>query len=158
AAVITWGVVRKNAPSEVNFTRVKRQTLISTLPTNGKAEPIEWQAVRAAAAGLVSRVPVQEGQTVAQGAILAELTDPALQADIDAAQAKVAEARVNLTALEAGGKPVEVADIENSLARARFSLENEQKELAALRRLQAKQAATPVEVQAAADKLHQTEM
>ena len=158
AAVIAWGIVRKNAPPEINFTRVRRQTLVSTLPTNGKAEPIEWQAVRAAAAGLVSRVPVQEGQTVAQGAVLAELTDPSLQADIEAAEAKVAEARVGLAALEAGGRPSELAEIDNDMARARFDLQKEQQEHEVLKRLQAKQAVTAVEVQAAADKVHQTEL
>lgn len=158
AAVIAWGIVRKNAPLQVNFARVRRQTLVSTLPTNGKVEPIEWQAVRSVAAGLVSRVPVQEGQSVARGAILAELTDPGLQADVDAAQAKVDEARVNLAALESGGRPSERAEIENSLARARFNLSAEQKEYAALQRLQAKQAATPADVQAALDKVRQTEI
>ena len=158
AAVIAWGIVRKNAPPEVNFTQVHRQTLVSTLPTNGKAEPIEWQAVRAAAAGLVSRVPVQEGQTVLKGAVLAELTDPSLQADIEAAEAKVAETRVNLAALQAGGKPSELVDIDNSLARARFDRQREQKEYDALKRLQAKQAATAVEVEAAADKMRQTDL
>lgn len=157
AAVIAWGIVRKNAPPQVNFTRVRRQTLVSTLPTNGKAEPIEWQAVRAGAAGLVSRVPVQEGQTVAKGAIIAELTDPTLQADIDAAEAKVNESRANLAALETG-RPAEQTDVENSLARARFDLQKEQKEYEALKRLQAKQAATAVEVQAAADKVRQSEL
>ncbi|SPE33422.1 Efflux transporter, RND family, MFP subunit [Candidatus Sulfopaludibacter sp. SbA3] len=157
-AVITWGIVRKNAPPEVKFTRARRQTLVSTLPTNGKAEPIEWQAVRTAAAGLVSRVPVQGGQTVAAGAVLAELTDPSLQADIEAAQAKVTEVRVSLAALEAGGKPSELTEIDNSLARARFDLQKEQKEYETLQRLQAKQAVTAVEVQAAADKMHQTEI
>lgn len=157
AAVIAWGIVRKSAPPEVNFTHVRRQTLVSTLPTNGKAEPIEWQAVRAAAAGLVSRVPVQEGQTVAKGAILTELTDASLQADIDAAQAKIDESRANLAALEAG-RPADQTDLENSLARARFDLQKEQKEYEALTRLQAKQAAAAVEVQTAADKVRQTEL
>lgn len=158
AAVIAWGIVRKNAPPEVNFTHVRRQTLVSTLPTNGKAEPIEWEAVRAATAGLVSRVPVQEGQSVAQGAVLAELSDPSLQADIEAAQAKVNEARISLAALEAGGKPSELVEIDNSLAQARFDAQKEQKEYDTLRRLQARQAVTAVDVQAAADKMRQTEI
>jgi HlyD family secretion protein len=158
AVLIIWGIVQKNAPPVVNFTRVRRQTLVSTLPTNGKAEPIEWQAVRAAGAGLVSRVPVQEGQTVAKDAVLAELTDPSLQADIEAAEAKVAEARVALSALEAGGKPSELAEIDTSLARARFELQKEQKEYDTLKRLQARQAVTAVDVQAAADKLRQSEI
>ena len=158
AAVIAWGIVRKNAPPEVGFARVRRQTLVSTLPTNGKAEPIEWQAVRAAAAGLVSRVPVQEGESVAPGAVLAELTDPSLQADIEAAEAKVAEARISLSALEGGGKPSEIVEIDNSLAGAQFELDKARKEHEALVRLQSKQAVTAMDVQAAADKVRQTEL
>ena len=64
AAVIVWGILRKGEPPKVNFARVKRQTLVSTLPTNGKAEPSEWQAVRAETAGVVTRAPVEDGQTV----------------------------------------------------------------------------------------------
>ena len=158
AAVIGWGVFRKNAPPQVNFTRVKRTTLVSTLPTNGKAEPFEWQAVHAETAGLVSQVAVREGQRVAKGAELAVIVDPSLQADVAAGEAKVAEARANLAALEAGGKPAELAAIENNLARARFDLQEHQKEYGALQRLAEKQAAAPVDVQAAQDKVRQSEI
>jgi HlyD family secretion protein len=158
AAVIGWGVFRKTAPPQVSFARVKRETLVSTLSTNGKAEPFEWQAVRAETAGLVSQVAVREGQRVAKGAVLAAIVDPSLQADVAAGEAKVAEARANLAALEAGGKPAELAGIENNLARARFDLQQHQKEYDALRRLAEKQAATPQDVQAAQDKARQSEI
>jgi HlyD family secretion protein len=158
AAVIGWGVFRKNAPPQVNFTRVKRTTLVSTLSTNGKAEPFEWQAVHAETAGLVSRVAVREGERVAQGAALAVIVDPALAADVAAGEAKVAEARANLAAFEAGGKPAELAGIENNLARARFDLQQHQKEYGTLRRLAEKQAAVPVDVEAAQDKVRQSEI
>ena len=158
AAVIGWGIFRKTAPPQVSFTRVKRTTLVSTLSTNGKAEPFEWQAVHAETAGLVSQVAVREGQRVAQGAVLAVIVDPSLAADVAAGEAKVAEARANLAALEAGGKPSELAGIENSLARARFDLQQHQKEHDALQRLAEKQAATPVDVQAALDKVRQSEI
>ena len=158
AAVIGWGVFRKNAPPQVNFTRVKRTTLVSTLSTNGKAEPFEWQAVHAETAGLVSRVAVREGERVAKGAALAVIVDPSLAADVAAGEAKVAEARANLAALEAGGKPSELAGIENSLARARFDLQQHQKEYDALRRLAEKQAAVRVDVDAAHDKVRQSEI
>ena len=91
-AVIGWGIFRKNTPPAVNFSRVKRETLVSTLPTNGKVEPIQWQAVSAQAAGLVTRVDAVEGGAVANGGLLAATTDPSLQADIDTAKARVAEA------------------------------------------------------------------
>ena len=145
AAVIVWGVLRKSDPPKVRFARVVRQTLVSTLPTNGKVEPAVWQAVRAETGGVVSRAPVEDGQAVAAGAVLAEITDPTLQAEIDAAQAKLNEARANLASQEAGGKPAEFTDIDNSLARAQLNLVEEQKILASLQRLVAQHAATQQE-------------
>lgn len=156
-AVIAWGIVRKSRPPVVNFGRVTRQTLVSTLPTNGKVEPYQWQAVRAETAGLVSRVPVHLGQSVAKGAVIAEMSDPALASDVEAAEARVAEARANLAALEEGGRSADQADIANSLAQARLDLDRERKEAETLTRLVQKQAATPMEAQAAADKVRQTE-
>jgi HlyD family secretion protein len=158
AAIIVWGVLRKGDPPKVNFARVKRQTLVSTLPTNGKVEPSVWQAVRAETAGIVSRAPVEDGRTVAAGDVLAAIADPSLQAEIDAAQAKLNEARANLASQEAGGKPAEFTDIENSLARARFNLEQAQKTLATLERLVARHAATQQEADAARDKVQQSEL
>jgi multidrug efflux pump subunit AcrA (membrane-fusion protein) len=158
AAVIGWGIFRKTAPPQVSFTRVKRTTLVSTLPTNGKAEPMEWQAVHAETAGLVSQVMVREGERVAKGAVLAAIADPSLAADVAAGEAKVAEARANLAALEAGGKASELAGIENNLARARFDLQQHQKEYDTLRRLAEKQAAVPVDVEAAQDKVRQSQI
>ena len=158
AAVIVWGVLRRSDPPKVSFARVKRQTLVSTLPTNGKVEPSVWQAVRAETGGVVSRAPVEDGQTVAAGAVLASIADPSLQAEIDAAQAKLNEARANLASKEAGGKPAEFTDIENNLARARFDLAQAQKTLASLERLVPQHAATQQEADAARDKAQQSEL
>ena len=114
--------------------------------------------MRAEAAGLVSRVPVQNGSRVAEGAMLAELTDPEVQAAIDSATARVSEAQANLQLLQSGGKSEELSEIENSLSRARFDLDTEQRELDAVKRLVAKQAATPMEERAAADKVRATQI
>jgi HlyD family secretion protein len=158
AAAIGWGLLRKSKPPLVAFARAGRQHLVGTLPTNGKVEPLEWQAVRAESAALVVRVPVHEGDRVAQGAVLAETSDPTLQAGLESAQARVAEARAALDALEQGGRPAEVAQIDSSLARARFDLATQTKEYQALQRLEQEQAATRLEVQTAADKVHALEL
>ncbi|MGA2119528.1 MAG: efflux RND transporter periplasmic adaptor subunit [Bryobacteraceae bacterium] len=158
AAAIGWGLLRKSKPPLVAFARAGRQQLVGTLPTNGKVEPLEWQAVRAESAALVVRVPVHEGDRVAQGAVLAETSDPTLQAGLESAQARVAEARAALDALEQGGRPAEVAQIDSSLARARFDLATQTKEYQALQRLEQEQAATRLEVQTAADKVHALEL
>ena len=66
-AAVGWGDLRKSAPPKISFTQVKRTTLVSTLPTNGKVEPFDWQAVRAERAGILSRVNVRDGEAVAKG-------------------------------------------------------------------------------------------
>src|ERR1035438_6473415 len=52
----------------------------------------------------------------------------------------------------------EFADIENNMARARFDLEQAEKTLATLERLEARHAATQQEADAARDKVHQSEL
>jgi HlyD family secretion protein len=101
---------------------------------------------------------VEDGQSIAAGAVMATISDPTLQGDIEAAQAKVNEARANLSALEAGGKPADFTDIENNLTRARFDLAQARKTLASLERLAQQRAATQQEVDAARDKAQQYEL
>ncbi len=158
AGVLTLGLLRKNQPPRVPVAAVRRQTLVSTLPTNGKVEPYEWEAVRAETAGVVRSVGVRDGQTVARGQMLASISDPALAADVEAAQAKVAEAQAALSGLEAGGRPADLADIENRLARARYDLHQANEDYESLRRLAEKNAATRVDVQAARDRVRQAEL
>jgi HlyD family secretion protein len=153
-----WGILRKSDPPKVAFARVKRQTLVSTLPTNGNVEPSVWQAVRAETGGVVGPAPVENGQAVAAGTVMAVISDASLQAGIDTAQAKLDEARANLASQEAGGKPAEFTDIGNLLARAEFDLAQARKSLAALERLVAQHAATQQEADAAREKVQQSEL
>jgi HlyD family secretion protein len=158
AAAIVWGILHKSEPPRVAFAQVQRQTLVSTIPTNGKVEPFEWQAMHADAAGPVVKVDVREGDTVSSGAVVVTLGDPAIDSEIDAVEARLAEARAGLAALEAGGRPAEFADIDNQLARARAQLEDQTTELNTLRRLVEKRAATAQEMQAAQAKIGQTQL
>ncbi len=146
AALAWWAYHRGNQPPQVPFGKVVRETLVSTLPTNGRVEPIEWQAVRVEQPGIVGKVPVQEGQQVARGATLAILSDSGLQSELNAAEARVAQARADLATLDAGGKQMDLATIDGDLARLRAQQEHDEKERATLERLVAKQAATQVEL------------
>jgi HlyD family secretion protein len=154
-AVIAWGLLKRNTPPSVTFVRVKRETLVSTLPTNGKAEPFQWEAVRSQTEGLVNRVDVVEGQAVTRGAVLAVISDASKQADVDAAQAKVSEAEANVASLDAGPRPAELTEIDTGTARAKLDLQAAERELATLQRLAEKQAATAAEVTIARDKVEQ---
>ncbi|MGO4881106.1 MAG: efflux RND transporter periplasmic adaptor subunit [Bryobacteraceae bacterium] len=158
-AVVGWWAYHRNhdAP-QVPVAKVIRETLVSTLPTNGKVEPIEWQAVRSEAAGLVSKTPVQEGQSVNAGAPLAILSDTGLQADLEAAEAREAQARADLATIDGGGKQLELTTIASDLARLQVEKEHDEKEYASLRRLQEKQAASLEDVDEMKSKVHEAEM
>jgi HlyD family secretion protein len=158
ACALVVGILRRDPQPEVRFTQVKRQTVIATVPTNGKVEPSEWQAVNAEIAGLVTRVDVQNGKHVTRGAVLAEVGDPEIRADVDSASARVSEAEANLQLLQTGGTMAQQSEIESSLTRARVNLQNAQRDYETVQRLVAKQAATPMEERAAADKVRQAQL
>jgi HlyD family secretion protein len=158
AILLIWSFAKKSEPPTVAFAKVKRETLVSTLQSNGKVEPLQYALVRVDTAGLVVRLPVKEGQRVAQGTELAELSVPGLAAQLAAAQARVETAKAELATIATGGRRSDLAAIEASLARARLDREAEHREFNALRRLEEKQAATRQEVEAARGKLRQSEL
>jgi HlyD family secretion protein len=158
AVLLIWSFAKKSEPPTVPFAKVKRETLVSNLQSNGKVEPLQYALVRVDTAGLVVRLPVKEGQRVAQGTELAELSVPGLAAQLAAAQARVETAKAELATIATGGRRSDLAAIEASLARARLDREAEQREFNALRRLEEKQAATRQEVEAARGKLRQSEL
>jgi HlyD family secretion protein len=158
AGVIVWAIRRKAQPPEIPFTRIHRETLVSNLITNGKAEPVEWQDIRVDNQGLVTGVPVKEGQTVAKGALVAQLSEPGLAEDLHAAEARQEQARAALQTLNQGGKTVDLAQIESDLEHTKVDHDQALKEYNSLRRLHDKQAATTVDVEIARAKLHETEL
>jgi multidrug resistance efflux pump len=153
AAALVWGYYRNSAPPQVAFAKAARETLVSTLVTNGRAEPIEWMAIRSESAGTVERVMVERGQPVLPGAVIARLDTTEAQALLSSAEARIAQARAELEVTESGGRPSERAAVESSLKQALADLEIAQREYDSLRRLQEKNAATAFEVNTARDRL-----
>lgn len=156
-AVFAWLIVRRAAPPQVPFTKVTRETLVSTLNTNGKVEPIEWTAVRAETSGAVERVHVQRGQPVSQGQLLVELSAADARAQLAAAEARISQINAELEGLRGGGRPTEQAEIESGLERARADLNIARQEYETLRRLADQKAATPAEVENARRRMEAAE-
>jgi HlyD family secretion protein len=145
-----WAYRRKNAPPEAPFAKVTRETVVSTLITNGRMEPVEWSAVLAERAGVVEKLHAERGTRVGRGDMLAELGSENLRSDLVAAEARVAQAHAELSVIESGGRASDLAEIDGALARARLERENARKEQASLDRLVAKQAAARQEAEEAA--------
>jgi len=158
AALAYWLYTRATAPPEMAFTRATRQRLESVLTTNGKVEPMEWAAARAEREGLVVSVPVSKGQRVAAGAPLALLDASALASELRAAQARADQARAEIQLLEAGGRGVDLNEIESGLRRARVDQASAQREIAALERLVEKNAAPRQELVDMRERLQRAEV
>jgi HlyD family secretion protein len=150
--------LRRTEPPALPFTAVRRATLVSTLPTNGKVEPLEWQAVRAESSGLVASVPVKDGQSVAQGAIIARISLPGADDQLQGAEARASQYRSDLATLRRGGNSASVAELDASIAKAQFDRDVAQKDFDALTRLNKKQAATDIEVLLAKQKLEAAQL
>lgn len=157
ALIWGWAAWRKQPP-EVQFLRVVRETITSSVPTNGKVEPIEWATARAERAGPVQKIHIQRGQHVAKDAALVEIDSTEARADLAAAQSRIAQIHAELDVVNRGGRATDLAEISSGLERAHLELENAQKEYEKLVRLEAKQAATAVEVAAAKTRMDQAQI
>jgi len=158
AIVIAWAISKKAAPPEVPFVKVTRETVVSTLSTNGKVEPIEWASARAERAGVIKTVLIHRGQYVDEGDALVELDTREAAAQLASAEAQIAQAKAQEQLLNQGGAAVERAQIESDLDKTRLDLQAAQKEAAALDRLLEKQAATQLEVNTAKQRVDQLKL
>jgi HlyD family secretion protein len=142
----------KSAP-EVPFTRVARGTLVSTLVTNAKVEPLVWREIRAPRAGQVAAVAVEAGAAVRAGQTIATLEDGEARAAAVAAQAKLDQANAELARIEHGPSAQAVAAIEGELAQARLEHEAAGRRVRNFERLVASNAATGSELTQARERL-----
>jgi HlyD family secretion protein len=158
AVIVAWVATKQAAPPEVEFVKVARETLISSLNTNGKVEPIEWMPVRSQRSGVITRVLVSRGQLIVKDQPLVELDTRVASADLSKAQAAIQEARAQEQVLTQGGRIAERQQIDSDLARARLDLDAAQKSYQALDRLVAKQAATRQELDSARQLVEQLQL
>ena len=157
ASGVWYAITLRNQPPEIAFARVVREPIISSVPTNGKVEPIEWAEARAERDGPVQSISVQRGARVDQGAPLIELDSSEARAALASAQARVSQARADLEVIEKGGRAADLTTIAGDLERERLDLAMAQKEYESLVRLLAKQAATAYEVAQVKDKVERAQ-
>jgi HlyD family secretion protein len=154
-----WWATRDHASTiEVKVVNPRREKLISTLTSNAKVEPIEWSPVRVENPGLVTKLPVHLGDTVAKGALIAQISDTGGPEQLKAAEARTAQVQAELDTLTKGGKSSELTDIQNQINKTKFSHDIVAREYSSLKRLYEKQAATLVEVETSHNKLRDLEI
>ena len=159
AGIAAWQIDKwKSQPPEVSFAHVVREAITSTVPTNGKVEPVEWAVARADRSGAVRDIHIQRGQQVRKDDPLLELDTSEAQAEHAAAQAKISQIRAELETFSRGGRASDLTEISSGVDRARLDFDTAQKDYEALKRLEAKQAATRLEVTAAKERMDRAEL
>jgi len=156
--LLWWGLNRRQSVPEVRVAQVDRLTIESTVPTNGKVEPVVWAAARAETAGVVRSVEVQRGQSVAAGQTLITLDTTAAQSDLAAALAREQEAHADLAAVNQGGRPASLANVNDEIESARAAVQVAQRNYDVNQRLYAQNAVTKLQVQDAQDALYKAKL
>jgi HlyD family secretion protein len=157
--VLIWALIQlKSRPPEVQFARATRETIHSSIVTNGRVDPIEWAAARAERAGPVGRIMVQRGETVVQDQPLVEIDSADARAALAAAEARIAQARADMDVIHRGGRATDLAEVASNLVRAQHDLEVATKNYESLQRMEAKQAATAYEVTLARQKVDEAQI
>jgi HlyD family secretion protein len=138
---------------EIHVAAVTRQSLVSSVATNGKVEPIgEFQAY-APAPGVVAKVYVEVLQKVKVGDLLLKMDDSDALAKLATANATLRSAQATLHDMEQGGPQEERIGLTGDLSRAQLQQQQATKDLAALKQLEQKGAASASEVAAAEQRL-----
>lgn len=138
---------------EVRAAPVTHQNLVSTVPTNGRVEPIEPFQAHAQVPGVVEKIYVHVGDKVKKGDLLLRMQDADAVSRLATARASLSSAQASLQDLKQGGTQEERLSMEADLTRAQQQKDQAEKSLAALQQLQQKGAASSSEVAAAEQRL-----
>jgi len=115
--------VARQPEQEMRSAVVGRGTLLVTVSASGNVEPLAEVNLVFDIGGRIAEVPVQVGDHVAMGDVLARLDTEQLELQVKQAEAALASAEAKLTQLTAGPRPEEVRAAEANLraAEARVS-------------------------------------
>ncbi|PYX94966.1 MAG: hypothetical protein DMG67_00045 [Acidobacteria bacterium] len=137
----------------VRSERTRRETIINTIQTNGKIEPIQNFEAHTPGATTVKRLLVNEGDTVKKGQLLLQLDDAEARATAARALAEMRSADANIAAVRGGGTHEEVLGTQADMVKAKGELDAAQRNLDATKRLEQSGSASPAEVSAAETRL-----
>lgn len=157
--ILFWSLIKwRRQPPEIPFTKVARETIVSSVSTNGKVEPIDWATARAERSGPVVAILIDRGKRVEQGATLVEIDASDAKADLTSAHARIEQTKADLAMFDRGGRATDLADISSGIDKAKLDLAAAQKDFDVNTRLQAKGAATSMEVAAAKQRVESAQL
>jgi HlyD family secretion protein len=139
--------------TEVRATSATRQNLEKLSPTNGKVEPIMEYQAHADFAGTVEKVYVDVGQKVKPGDLLVKMKDTEVDSKVAAANSALISSQADALALKQGGTQEERLNFASDLSKAQLQQSQAASNLAVVKKLQEKGAASEAEVAVAQQRL-----
>ena len=137
----------------VRIADVERQSLLSTVSTNGRVEPTLNYELHSPIATTVQAVYVQPGDVVPAGKLLMKLDDIDARARVAAAESALRTAQADLDAARNNGTPAQRDAAASEIERSSLERDQAQRSLDALAHLQTTGAASAAEVDAARQRL-----
>jgi len=116
-----WYIASNKAPS-FSATTAARGNVIASLDEAGTVAAENNASLSFQESGETAHVYVTEGETVAAGTVLADLSSGSLQASVQQANAGLAAAQANLDNLQAGTRPEQIAIDQTALTNAQSAL------------------------------------
>jgi len=156
-AVVLFSGYNRRRVTPVRAEKVARGDIASIISTNGKIEPITSFEAHAPAPATVKRVLVNEGDHVKAGQLLLQLDDVDARAQAAKAMAQLRSAEADLHAVQSGGTQEQLLTVRADLTKAQSERDEAKKNLQAVQRLRQSGAASPTEVDAAANRLKNAE-
>src|ERR1700690_495834 len=117
-AVVLLILNARRPAARVAVVPITRETLSTSISSNGKVEPISPYSMRAEMDTFVTRVLATEGQAVHRGQLLIELDDAAELAALNQARAQLATATDALRTAQSGGRADARAKVTGDVASA----------------------------------------
>lgn len=153
AAILLVAFATRGGEVAVRADQAVRETIMNSIATNGKIEPVDNFEAHAPAATTVKKLFVQEGDRVKAGQRILQLDDSDARAKAARALARLRGAESGLHSLKSGGTQEEVLTRSAELVKARTERDAAQRNFDAMQRLQQRGAASPAEAQEAQNRL-----
>jgi HlyD family secretion protein len=155
--ILTLSLAFRRTQVQVRTARAYRETITSSIATNGKVEPIDNFEAHAPMSTTVKRVSILPGDWVKPNQLIIQLDDSDARAQVARAQAQVKGAEAELLGVSAGGTQEEVFTTRNALVKAQADRDTAQKNAQAMQRLLQSGAASQAEADTAQVQLHVAE-
>ncbi len=146
AGAVVWRVqVERSRPPEIPFARVMRETITSSVPTNGQVQPVESAIAHAERSGAVQQILIKNGDHVKKGQELVRLDTSEIEAQRDQARSNVAQIQTELQVISSGGRAADRARLQGDLDRTQLELNQARSDLEKYQRMQSEGIATAAE-------------